>query len=264
MSIIEVTNLHRTFLKREPHLFHHATQKITAIRDLSFHVNSGEIFGLLGQNGAGKTTTIKTLTTLLLPTSGNARVLGLDVATSAVQIRPRINFIFGGEGGLYWRLTARDNLRYFGHLYRVPSSELETRVSNLLALVGLTSSANMRVETFSKGMKQKLQIARGLINNPRILFMDEPTIGLDALAVQNLHTIIQTARAQGTTILLTTQYLHQAEELCDRLLIIDHGEQVISGTVSNVIDQAAKRFPTKPIVNLEDAYIALIKEEANV
>lgn len=146
---------------------------------MSFDVHKGEIFGLLGPNGAGKTTTIKILTTLLAPTAGRAKVLGHDTFGDEQRLRSKINFIFGGERSLYWRLSAYDNLRYFASLYKVPTSVQKERIPYLLDMVGLLDKQDLKVETFSKGMKQRLQIARGLINDPEVLFLDEPTIGLD-------------------------------------------------------------------------------------
>lgn len=262
MAMISVNHLQRDFVQRHSRTWHRHPTVVHAVRDLSFQVQAGEIFGLLGQNGAGKTTTIKTLTTLLLPTGGQATVAGLDVARDYKAIRQQINFIFGGELGLYRRLSARDNLIYFGSLYKLPPTTLVQRADTLLARVGLSAEADHLVETFSKGMTQKLQIARGLINTPKVLFMDEPTIGLDAISVQNLHQIILQAKKSGTTIVLTTHYLPEAELLCDHLIVIDHGQEVASGTVADVIAQGQKIAPKAQIASLEEAYITLIERSA--
>lgn len=259
MPMIKVDHLERDFVQQNSHWWKRTPTIVHAVRDLSFAVQPGEIFGLLGQNGAGKTTTIKTLTTLLLPTAGTAQVNGLDVARDYKAIRQHINFIFGGELGLYRRLSARDNLLYFGSLYRLPLPTLAKRAGELLALVGLDNEAERLVETFSKGMIQRLQIARGLINTPSVLFMDEPTIGLDAISVQNLHQIILQAKQKGTTIVLTTHYLHEAEVLCDHLVVIDQGQKVAGGTVAEVIAAGQQQVPDTAITSLEDAYIALIE-----
>lgn len=262
MAMISVNHLQRDFVQCHSRTWHRHPTVVHAVRDLSFQVQAGEIFGLLGQNGAGKTTTIKTLTTLLLPTGGQATVAGLDVARDYKAIRQQINFIFGGELGLYRRLSARDNLIYFGSLYKLPPTTLVQRADTLLAQVGLSAEADHLVETFSKGMTQKLQIARGLINTPKVLFMDEPTIGLDAISVQNLHQIILQAKKSGTTIVLTTHYLPEAELLCDHLIVIDHGQEVASGTVADVIAQGQKIAPKARIASLEEAYITLIERSA--
>lgn len=221
-NLIEVHNLRRTY-RTEEGIFKRVKKEVEALRGLTFSIRKGEIFGLLGPNGAGKTTTIKILTTMLTPTSGEARILGLDPVTQYKELRSRINFILGGERNLYWRLSAYDNLAYFADLYKVPRSIQKDRIRELLELVGLQEVAHRRVETFSKGMKQKLQIARGLINDPEILFLDEPTIGLDPMSARQLRTILRQLQEQGTTILLTTHYMFEADELCDRIAFIDKG-----------------------------------------
>lgn len=203
---------------------------VKAVDGISFSVGKGEIFGLLGQNGAGKTTTIKMLITLLAPTSGECKVLGYDCFGQERHIRDRINFIFGGEMGVYRRLSARDNLRYFANLYHLDSAVREVRVNELLELVGLSDKADLLVETYSKGMIQRLQIARGLVNDPEIIFMDEPTVGLDPLGARMLREIIRKLKAQGKTVVLTTHYMFEADELCDRIAIINKGRLVAMGT----------------------------------
>jgi ABC-2 type transport system ATP-binding protein len=223
MGVISVKNLRRDYettlgiIKREKKVVH-------AINDISFEVEKGEIFGLLGPNGAGKTSTIKILTTLLAPTSGEATVLGHKCFGEEKELRKKINFIFGGERSLYWRLSAYDNLSYFCDLYQIPEKIKKTRIAELLEMVELSDRAHYRVETFSKGMKQRLQIARGLVNNPEVLFLDEPTIGLDPVGAKTLREIIKHLSGQGKTILLTTHYMQEADELCDRIAIINKGE----------------------------------------
>ncbi len=197
---------------------------LQALKGISFEVNKGEIFGLLGPNGAGKTTTIKILTTMLTSTSGEARVLGYDVNRHEKELRNHINFIFGGERGLYWRLSARDNLMYFSDLYRLDRKTRTKRVPELLEMVGLADRADEKVERYSKGMKQRLQIARGLINDPKVVFLDEPTLGLDPIGARELKGIIKELKSLDKTILLTTHYMLEADELCDRIAIIDKGE----------------------------------------
>lgn len=250
--IMEAEHLHRDYITHRG-VLHRRRETIHAVRDLSFTVRRGEIFGLLGQNGAGKTTTIKMLTTLLLPTSGTLRVLGYDAFCQEKAIRPRINFIFGGEMGVYRRLSARDNLRYFGNLYRLPRTVREQRAEEILALVGLEERADNLAETYSKGMIQRLQIARGLMNDPEILFMDEPTVGLDPLGARMLRELVAKLREQGKTILLTTHYLPEAEALCDRMMILNRGRLVAQGTPAEL---------RQGKVSLEDAYVALIGEDA--
>ena len=250
-TIIEVKDLRREYITYKG-IFRRKKEVVEAVRGIDFTVNKGEIFGLLGQNGAGKTTTIKMLTTLLAPTSGVCKVFGYDTFGQEKQIRKRINFIFGGEMGVYRRLSARDNLRYFANLYLIEKSEREKRIDEILTLVELTDAADRLAETYSKGMIQRLQIARGLINDPEILFMDEPTVGLDPLGAHMLRDIIRKLRDDGKTVLLTTHYLPEAEELCDRMVILNHGEIVARGTPAEIKGDAA---------SLEEAYIALIKED---
>lgn len=229
MSIIEVRDVKRLY-ETDTGWFRRKKAVVEALRDVSFSVQEGEIFGLIGPNGAGKTTTIKILTTLLIPTSGHVRVLGLNPVTQHRELRTQINFIFGGERNLYWRLSAYDNLAYFADLYRVPRHVQRKRLPELLDLVGLTDVAERKVETFSKGMKQKLQIARGLVNQPRVLFLDEPTIGLDPVSARQLRTILRDLNQQGTTIVHTTHYMYEADELCNRIAFLNHGQVVALDT----------------------------------
>lgn len=257
--MIAVHDLVRTF-QSPGGLFKRRGPKKIAVAGINFQVAPGEIFGLLGQNGAGKTTTIKMLTTLLLPTAGSCQVAGLDVATEEKALRHQINFIFGGELGMYRRLSAKDNLRYFGSLYQLSAAVMEPRITELLSLVGLADAENQLVETFSKGMVQRLQIARGLINQPAVLFMDEPTIGLDALGAKKLHEIILQLKEAGVTIVLTTHYLHEAEELCDQIAIMNHGKILAQGTTDALKDEATPLLGVPPR-DLEEAYIALVEAD---
>ena len=205
-------------------------KEIAAVVDLSFEVAQGELFGMLGPNGAGKTTTIKMLTTLLRPTSGKVSVAGFDVARDAARIRPLIGFAFGGERGLYYRLSGRDNLRYFAELYRLQPRQINARVEELLELVRLRERADERVEGYSRGMKQRLHLARTLLHDPNILFLDEPTIGLDPVGARELRETIRQLHERGKTILLTTHYMFEADALCDRIVVIGKGRLLASGT----------------------------------
>lgn len=232
-TIIEVEGLKREYITSKGWPRRHK-QIIKAVDGLSFNVEQGEIFGLLGQNGAGKTTTIKMLITLLAPTAGVCKVLGLDTFGGEKLIRPRINFIFGGEMGVYRRLSARDNLKYFANLYYIEPAAAKERIENILGLVDLKDKADLRVETYSKGMIQRLQIARGLINDPEIIFMDEPTVGLDPLGARMLREIIKKLKAQGKTVMLTTHYMFEADELCDRIAIINAGRLVALGAPADL------------------------------
>jgi len=204
------------------------------VKDVSFEIDYGELFGLVGPNGAGKTTTIKMLTTMLIPTSGTATVLGYDIQKDVTKIRERIGIVLGGERGLYTRVNAIDNMRYFADLYGVPVSTQEKRIRELLQFMGLWDRAKDRVETYSKGMKQRLHLARGLINDPQLIFMDEPTIGLDPEIAKETRNMIKELVEKGKTILLTTHYMFEADELCKRVAIIRNGEIVALDTPSGL------------------------------
>jgi ABC-2 type transport system ATP-binding protein len=204
--------------------------QVVAVKDVSFEVDYGELFGLVGPNGAGKTTTIKMLTTMLIPTSGKATVLGYDVEKDVTKVREKIGIVLGGERGLYTRVSAIDNLRYFADLYGVPASVREKRIKELLEFMGLKDRARDRVETYSKGMKQRLHLARGLINDPQVIFLDEPTIGLDPAIAKETRNMIKELVEKGKTILLTTHYMFEADELCKRVAIIRNGEIVALDT----------------------------------
>jgi len=229
VTAVEARDLRRTFNTRTGALRRTATE-VEAVRGVSFDIERGELFGLLGPNGAGKTTTIKMLITLLLPTAGMARVLGYDVVDDVREVRRRIGYVFGGDRGLYERLSALDNLRYFSELYGVPPREQKARIAELLELVGLTGRERERVEGFSRGMRQRLHIARGLLHDPDVLFLDEPSIGIDPVGARELRATISALSDVGKTVLLTTHYMFEADELCDRIAVIRAGEIVAEGT----------------------------------
>ncbi len=222
MHAIEVQNLRRIY-KTTIGVIRRKTKEVVAVDDITFDVSSGELFGLLGPNGAGKTTTVKMLTTILMPTAGTARVLGKDVVHEAGDVRGRIGFIFGGERGLYWRLSGIDNLRYFATLYHVEPEISKKRIPYLLDMVGLGDRGNEKVEGYSRGMKQRLHIARTLLHDPEVLFLDEPTIGLDPVGARETRQVIRNMQSEKKTILLTTHYMFEADALCDRIAVIDHG-----------------------------------------
>lgn len=260
-KVIEVHNLKRTY-ETKKNFWTRKRTKVEAVRGIDFEVKKGEIFGLLGENGAGKTTTIKMMITLLTPTSGECKVLGYDTAREERQVRKRINFIFGGEMGVYRRLSARDNLRYFANLYKIPQEQKEQRINELLELVGLTDAADRLVETYSKGMTQRVQIARGLINNPEIIFMDEPTVGLDPVGAQMLRDIIRKLKAEGRTIVLTTHYMFEADELCDQIAIMKKGRIIAKGTSEELKKSVEERLVKKvEDITLEEVYLELMKEK---
>lgn len=228
-AAVEAIDLRRTFTTRSGTL-RRTRKDVEAVKGVSFEIAPGELFGLLGPNGAGKTTTIKMLITLLIPTSGSATVLGHDVVTDVREVRRRIGYVFGGDRGLYERLSGLDNLRYFSELYGVPPREQKARIGTLLELVGLTGREGERVEGYSRGMRQRLHIARGLLHDPDVIFLDEPSIGIDPVGARELRATIAGLREQGKTVLLTTHYMFEADELCDRIAVIRAGEIVAEGT----------------------------------
>lgn len=219
-----------------------------ALNQISLNVKKGTIHGLIGPNGAGKSTTMKILSTLLLPSSGTVTMKGIELQSNLNAVRQDINFIYGGERDLYWRLTARENLEYFSALYSLKGVEQKEKIKELLELVQLTDVANKKVETYSKGMKQRLQIARGLLNNPRILLLDEPTIGLDRQSAEEFKNIIRHLAANGTTILFTSHYLEEVEDLSDEITIISRGEIVASGTAQELRSNIGKELYVHAVV----------------
>jgi len=229
---IEVKGLTREYATRS---FFGGVAKVTkALDGIDFQVAPGELFGLIGPNGAGKTTTVKILTTLLTPTSGEARILGLNVTRDLYEIRRRIGIVFGGERGLYNRVSALDNLRYFSDLYGVDPSVAKERIPGLLKAVGLADRAQEKVEKYSRGMKQRLHIAKALVHDPEVLFLDEPTIGLDPAGARDIRNMIREMKKEGKTILLTTHYMFEAEELCQRVAVISKGKIVALDTPSEL------------------------------
>ena len=222
MNAIVVKNLKRVYRARIG-VFKRTIKEVIAVDDISFEIKAGELFGLLGPNGAGKTTTVKMLATLLIPTKGSASILGFDVVAGANEVRKRIGFIFGGERGLYWRLSGTDNLRYFASLYGVEPEISRKRIPYLLEMVGLKDRGNERVEGYSRGMKQRLHVARTLLHDPEVLFLDEPTIGLDPVGAREFRQVIRDLQSEKKTILLTTHYMFEADSLCERVAVIDKG-----------------------------------------
>jgi ABC-2 type transport system ATP-binding protein len=207
-------------------------ESVTALDGVDLDVEPGEYFGLLGPNGAGKTTFIKILTTLLLPTSGTAKIAGFNVVTETAKIRRVINMVAGGEQSGYGLLTLREQLWMFSQFYGLPQRDGWRRVDELIEITGLHEQRDQKVRTLSTGQRQKLNFARGLLNDPWVLFLDEPTLELDVAAARDLreHTLAWKAAAPGRTLLLTTHYMVEAEQLCDRIAIVDRGKILALGT----------------------------------
>jgi ABC-2 type transport system ATP-binding protein len=223
MNIIEVKDLTRTF------------GKLVAVDKVSFQVSGGEIFGFLGPNGAGKTTTISMLCTLLKPSGGRAVICGNDVLTQRNQVRRCIGLVFQ-DPTLDEYLTAEQNLRFHAYAYNLPKAQREKRITEVLTLVELADRRKNRVQTFSGGMKRRLEIARGLLHSPRILFLDEPTLGLDPQTRRHIWDfILQLRRQNQLTIFLTTHYMDEAEN-CDRISVIDHGHIIAMDTPEKLKD----------------------------
>jgi ABC-2 type transport system ATP-binding protein len=210
--------------------------ELVAVDQISFDIEQGEIFGLLGPNGAGKTTTLSMLSTMLEPTSGTATVMGIDIAKDQDGVRKAIGIVFQDQS-LDEELTAWENMDFHGRLYRIPKEIRLQRIDELLKLVELTDRRNDIVKTFSGGMRRRLEIARGLLHHPAVLFLDEPTLGLDPQTRNHLWQYIETlAREKNITIILTTHYMEEADRLCNRIAIIDHGKIIALDTPTRLKD----------------------------
>jgi ABC-2 type transport system ATP-binding protein len=231
---IEVCNLSRDY------------DGLRALDSISFEVAPGEVLGFLGPNGAGKTTAIKVLTGQLRPTSGRARVAGCDVVKERAGLQPKIGVVFEHQN-LYERLSARDNLLFAARLYGADRG----RVDTMLHLVGLADRARERVSKYSNGMKQRLLIARGLIHEPQVLFLDEPTRGLDPHVARDIRTIVAGLAEQGVTVFLTTHYMEEADRLSNRVAIVDRGRIVALDTPANL-----KAGAGQPGTTLEEVFLA--------
>lgn len=226
-SILQANNLVRKF------------GDLLAVDNVSFDIQEGEIFSLLGPNGAGKTTTISMLSTLLAPTSGDARINGFSIINDNMQVRKYIGIV-PQEIALYDDLTAMENLHYWGRLYDLGGRELEQRVQEVLEQIGLSDRAKDRVKTYSGGMKRRVNIAAGLLHKPKLLFMDEPTVGIDPQSRRMILDMVKELNQQGMSILYTTHYMEEAQELSDRVGIIDQGKLIAVGTQSELTQQVGE------------------------
>jgi ABC-2 type transport system ATP-binding protein len=256
MQAVDVQEIRRVFTprKRDP---------VTALDGVSLAIPVGEVHGLLGPNGAGKTTLVKILSTVLLPTEGRAFVCGHDVVTETKAVRPLIGIVFGGERGLYTRLSARQNLEYWGALYRLSGTQIKERSAMLLDRVGLTDRADQRVEEYSRGMQQRLHLARGLMGDARVLFLDEPTTGMDPLAAREFRHLIGELKGEGRTILLTTHDMVEAETVCDRVTLIDRGRLLATET-PRTLGSLISRFQRIDVENAPDALLVELELIAGV
>ncbi len=244
---VECIGLGRTYTHRS---LTGAKQVTVALQDLSLTIPKGVVFGLLGPNGAGKTTTVKILSTLLTPTSGTALVEGYDVVKDDGRVRERIGLVLGGERGLYGRLTGYENLRYFAALNHIKPGHAKQRAMEMLDVVGLGERGNTLVEEYSRGMRQRLHLARGLLTEPSVVFMDEPTIGVDPVGAQDLRDMVPQLVARGMTVLLTTHYMFEADQLCDTIAIIDQGALVALGSPSEIKNRFSRTSVTEITISV--------------
>jgi ABC-2 type transport system ATP-binding protein len=249
--IIQVQNLTKMF------------GKFTAVDDISFTVKKGEVFGLLGPNGAGKSTTLRVLSTLARPTKGTATIGGYDIVKNDNEVRKLIGIV-SEKMIMYNRLTAAENLRFFGNLFNIPKAVLNKRIDDLLELVQLTKWKDSQVGTFSTGMRQRINVVRALLNMPQVLFLDEPTLGLDPQSSVEIREFIKKLnRENGTTILITTHMMVDADLLCDRIAIVDHGKIVALDTSTNLkktISGADTTIISLELANLNQELIDTIRK----
>jgi ABC-2 type transport system ATP-binding protein len=208
---------------------------VTAVEKVSLDIQPGEFFGLLGPNGAGKTTLFKLLCCLVLPTSGTASVFGNDVLKKEQAVKRLVGLVSSEERSFYWRLTGRENLQFYASLYHLPRQQSRQRIDELLKVVGLDKEADVRFQTYSTGMRQKMAIIRGLLSEPKVLFVDEPTRSLDPVSAQSVRAFLkEKVVVEKKTVVLATHNLTEAEQLCDRLAIMDHGRVIALGSVKEL------------------------------
>ncbi len=222
----------------------------TAVDSVSFHVKKGEIFGLIGENGAGKTTTLRILATMLRPTSGYVKMADFDTMKEPEKVRAHIGILFGGETGLYDRLTAAENIEYFGELNGMKRADIKKRTEQLAEAFGMQDFMNRRASKLSKGMKQKAAFARSIIHNPDIMLFDEPTSGLDVSAAREVQDFILACRLEGKTIIFSSHTMKEVDKLCDRIGMIHKGKLVETGTVEELKEKHG-------IDDLEEIFIRL-------
>ncbi len=236
--MIEIKNLTKIF------------KEVVAIKDVSFVVPRGEVLGLLGENGAGKTTTLRILATMLKPTEGTAILNGHDILKNQEAVRREIGILFGGEMGLYDRLTARENITYYAQLNDMKKDDIKKRIDYLTDILDMGEYIDRRVGKFSKGMKQKVAIARSIVHNPPIMLFDEPTSGLDVTAARTIHNFIGECRNEGKTVIFSSHSMAEVEKLCERIAIINKGLIVETGLIEDLKVKYNK--------NLEDLFVELV------
>ncbi len=264
MKAIEINNLVKRFVSKN--------EKIVALDDISFSIDEGKIFSLLGPNGAGKTTTIKILATLLLPDSGQAKICGYDVVKNDLLVRKTLGTVLPGERTLFWKLTVKENLAYFSDLYGLNPKYSRKRIEYLLNKFEINDRKDTYVEKLSTGLRQRVVLCRALLSDPRVIILDEPTLGLDPEASRNLRNIIKEIKDEGKTILLTTHYMYEADELSDMVAIINKGKIVSIDTPVNLkknldiernITITSRNFTSNFIENIRQEFFTEVKKELN-
>lgn len=250
-AIIEVADLVKNF------------GQFAAVKGVNFEVNEGEIFGLLGPNGAGKTTTISMLSCLAEPTSGAAKIAGFNVVKDAVEVKKIIGVV-PQDIALYPTLSAVENLRFFGHIQGLSGRELKERVSNALEIVGLSDRAKEAVQNYSGGMKRRLNMAAGLLHRPKVLFLDEPTVGVDPQSRNHVFENVKSLNREGMTIIYTTHYMEEADLLCDRVAIMDEGELVALDAPKELVKKLGRGLIRIGVINLDKHIMSRINGSPRV
>ncbi|MBN2275919.1 MAG: ATP-binding cassette domain-containing protein [Bacteroidales bacterium] len=247
--MITVSNLKKSF------------DAVDALKGISFNIAQGECYGLLGPNGAGKTTTISILSTIINPNEGEVKIAGYDLKKNPLDCKKNIGVVTQ-EIALYNELSAYDNLLFWGGLYKVPRQELSEHIDETLGLLGLTERKNDKVKTYSGGMKRRINIASALLHKPKILFMDEPTVGIDPQSRNLIFEVVEKLHEEGMTIIYTTHYMEEAERLCDRVGIIDNGEIIAQGTLNELKNSGSmKESVVISYTNLTDECYQTIEKE---
>lgn len=237
--MLEVKNLSKKF------------KAFTAVDDISFEVNPGEIVGLLGENGAGKTTTMRVIATMMTPSNGDVKVNNFTITKDPDKVRKNLGVLFGGDVGLYDRLTARENIAYFAELNGLSKVETEERIRYLAKACQITDFMDKKAKGFSRGMRQKVSIARSIVHDPKVMLFDEPTTGLDISAARSIHDFIRQCKKEGKAILLSSHSMYEVEKLCDRVIMMHKGKVIESGT----LDDIREKYNNS---DLEEVFVSLI------